>query len=205
MAILRICDEADIALPLGQLLALSAQSYGFDKLDDDLPDFVRDRLIVMLRDGGVPHDIVGAVLHGAAMDDPRFMMVKARQVAQALASEKGAQLRAGFKRANNILAAEAKKTKDALPTTIDEKLFIEAQESNLYQAVQALPDIAVKSESDIAAMIASLGALASPINDFFDAIIVNHEKEEIRNNRLALLQLIISQMGHVADFTKLEG
>ena len=205
LAILRICDEADIALPLGQLLTLSAQSYGFDKLDDDLPDFVRDRLIVMLRDGGVPHDIVGAVLHGAAMDDPRLLMVKARQVAQALASEKGAQLRAGFKRANNILAAEAKKTKDALPTVIDETLFIEAQESNLYQAVQALPDIAVKSESDIAAMIASLGALASPINDFFDAIIVNHEKEEIRNNRLALLQLIISQMGHVGDFTKLEG
>ena len=111
----------------------------------------------MLRDGGVPHDIVGL-----SCMVPRWMiralMVKARQVAQALASEKGAQLRAGFKRANNILAAEAKKTKDALPTTIDEKLFIEAQESNLYQAVQALPDIAVKSESDIAAMIASLGA-----------------------------------------------
>ena len=205
LAILRICDEADIALPLGELFALAAKSYGFDKVDEDLPDFVRDRLIVMLRDGGVAHDIVGAVLHGAEIDNPRFMMVKARQVADALASTSGAQLRAGFKRANNILAAERKKTKDAMPTTIDESLFIEAEETNLYQAVQALPDIAVKSESDIAAMIASLGALAPPINDFFDAIIVNHEQDEIRNNRLALLQLIISQMGHVADFTKLEG
>ena len=205
LAILRICDEADIALPLGELFALAAKSYGFDKVDEDLPDFVRDRLIVMLRDGGVAHDIVGAVLHGAEIDNPRFMMVKARQVADALASTSGAQLRAGFKRANNILAAERKKTKDAMPTTIDESLFIEAEETNLYQAVQALPDIAVKSESDIAAMIASLGALAPPINDFFDAIIVNHQQDEIRNNRLALLQLIISQMGHVADFTKLEG
>ena len=209
LAILRMADEADLSLPLSSLFASAAKAYGFDGVDADLPEFVRDRLTVMLRDGGqthhgLAHDVVAAVMSGADIDNPRFVMMKARKLAAALDNEAGTQLMAGFKRANNILAAEAKKTKQATPTAVDEALFTQTQETELYQAVKALPNIEVKTEGDIEIMIASLGALVSPINKFFEAIIVIHEDEAIRDNRLGLLNLIISQMGHVADFTKIE-
>ena len=209
LAILRMADEADLSLPLSSLFASSAKLYGFDAVDADLSDFVRDRLTVMLRDGGqthkgLAHDVVAAVMSGADIDNPRLVMMKARKLAAALDNEAGTQLMAGFKRANNILAAEAKKTKQAAPTAVNDALFTQSQETALYQAVLALPNIEVKTENDIETMITSLGALVSPINEFFESIIVNHEDEAIRDNRLGLLNLIISQMGHVADFTKIE-
>ena len=204
LAILRMADEAQLTLPLLQLCELSAKAYGFDKLDDDLLEFVTDRLTVMLRDSGIPHDVVAAALAGAKADNPRLLMIKARLLHRALSDEAGQQLLAGFKRANNILAAERKKSKIALPEIVDESVFIEDEERTLYQAVTALPQSQMRHEDDLQVMITSLSSLVSPINAFFEQIIVNHEDETIRNNRLALLQMIISQMGYVADFAKLE-
>lgn len=204
LSILRMADEADISLPLASLFASAAKGYGFAAVDGDLADFVRDRLTVMLRDGGAAHDVVAATMSGADIDNPRLVMMKARKLDTALGDEAGGQLMAGFKRANNILAAEAKKAKGALPTKVDEAGFIEAEERALFEAVTALPNIALKTEEDLQNMIAALGNLASPINAFFEAIIVNHEDEDIRNNRLALLHLITSQMGQMADFSKIE-
>ena len=204
LAILRMADECDLTLPLPELFTAAASAYGFDKVDDELSDFVSDRLTVMLRDGGVAHDVVAAVMQGAIIDNPRLTMIKARQLNEALDGTAGQQLLAGFKRANNILAAEVKKTGMAITATVDETAFVAEQETALYNAVTALPQTIIKTKDDVENMIAALGALVSPINAFFDKIIVNDEDETIRRNRLALLQLIVSQMGHVADFTKVE-
>ena len=204
LAILRMTDECDLTLPLPDLLRAAASAYGFDAVDADLTDFVRDRLTVMLRDSGVAHDVVAAVMQGASIDNPRLVMVKARQLDEALGGNAGQQLLSGFKRANNILAAEVKKTGAQITNAVDAALFVAAQETALYQAVTALPKAEIKTQADVENLIAALGALVSPINAFFDKIIVNDEDEAIRCNRLALLQLIISQMGYVADFTKVE-
>ena len=59
--------------------------------------------------------------------------------------------------------------------------------------------------SGVDAQLSALGALRSPIDVFFDKIVVNDDDPEIRLNRLGLLAMIREKMLAVADFTKIEG
>jgi glycyl-tRNA synthetase beta chain len=75
----------------------------------DLLAFFADRLKVLLRDEGKRHDLVDAVF---ALGDDDLVRIVARVEALSgfLATEDGATLLAGYKRAVNILKAEEKKT-----------------------------------------------------------------------------------------------
>ncbi|NJN81955.1 MAG: hypothetical protein HC802_06475 [Caldilineaceae bacterium] len=52
---------------------------------------------------------------------------------------------------------------------------------------------------------AQLRLLQSPINDFFDSVLVNAENEDVRKARLALVQHIADLPKAVADLSKLQG
>ena len=102
------------------------------------------------------------------------------------------------------MLAEARRTNEPLPTQIDTSLFETAQERDLFDALQRIPTGDITSRDDIETIMLELAWLAKPIDNFFEQVIVNHEDEAVRANRLALLNRIISQMGSVADFSKIE-
>jgi len=51
----------------------------------------------------------------------------------------------------------------------------------------------------------ALLALRSPVNNFFDRVMVMDENLGLRNNRLALLRDVQSLLGGVADLSRLPG
>ena len=63
----------------------------------------------------------------------------------------------------------------------------------------------LQMQDNIEAQLAALGALRSPIDLFFEKIVVNDDDLSIRLNRLGLLAMIREKMLAVADFTKTEG
>ena len=69
---------------------------------------------------------------------------------------------------------------------------------------EALSKIAV-NQDNIESQLGALGVLRSPIDLFFEKIVVNDDDPAIRLNRLGLLALIREKMLAVADFTKIEG
>src|SRR5690606_14212066 len=78
------------------------------KVCSDLLTFFADRLKVLLRDQGRRHDLVDAVF--ALGDDDLVRIVRrVEALSDFLATDDGANLLAGYKRASNILKAEAKK------------------------------------------------------------------------------------------------
>ncbi|HBI20624.1 MAG TPA: glycine--tRNA ligase subunit beta, partial [Brevundimonas sp.] len=82
-------------------------------LGSELASFFADRLTVLLRDQGQRHDLVAAVF--ALGDDDLVRIVRrVEALAAFLATDDGANLLAGYKRASNILRAEEKK--GPLPT-----------------------------------------------------------------------------------------
>ena len=88
---------------------------------------------------------------------------------------------------------------------MDEAAFAEQVEKELYGAYQAAAE---KAESqlatqDYAAAIASLSALAAPIDAFFEGVMVMDKDEKIKNNRLGLLKLIDALVCKIADFSKI--
>lgn len=51
----------------------------------------------------------------------------------------------------------------------------------------------------------ALSKLREPVDQFFNDVLVNDDDVSIRANRLALLGLIRSATGTVADFSKIAG
>jgi len=171
----------------------------------DVLAFFADRLKVLLRDQGQRHDLVDAVF--ALGDDDLVRIVRrVEALAAFLATEDGANLLAGYKRASNILKAEEKK--GPIPTgMVDMNRLVLPQEQALAASVQrARMDVetAVAAE-DYAAAMRALSALRAPVDDFFVGVMVNSDVTEERENRLKLLGQVRDVMGQVADFGLIAG
>jgi len=80
-------------------------------------------------------------------------------------------------------------------------LFSEAAERELHQAVTGL--LATNGRLD--ARLRSLAKLRTPVDRFFDDVLVMAEDPKVRANRLALLQQTLSLFFRIADISKLGG
>ena len=172
----------------------------------DLLAFFADRLKVLLRDQGKRHDLVDAVF--ALGDDDLVRIVRRVEALDAfLATDDGANLLAGHRRASNILKAEAKKGE--LPTGMVQTGLSGQPEAEValafaVGAARTAVDAALERE-DFAAAMAALAALRAPVDAFFDQVMVNSEVAAERENRLKLLGQVRDVMGRVADFGKIAG
>lgn len=173
----------------------------------ELLAFLADRLKVQLRDQGKRHDLVDAVF---ALGDDDLVRIVARVEAldAFLKTEDGKNLLAGYKRAANILAAEAKKKQGIEAGWVfDAKLLTEAEEKALHAALSKAGPAARKAADgeDFAAAMKALSALRAPVDSFFDKVLVNADEPMLRRNRLLLLAQIRDSLSAVADFSKIEG
>ena len=213
LGILRMIDERSISLPLDEVLSKAAHLYGFDSFEDDLALFITERLKVRLRDQGISHDVVSAAIIDADIHNLQIQIEKVKAIDKMLDTPAGIKLLEGWRRASNILAAEAKKgnnNADLTQTSIevidiaspDVSLFQLPAETQLYEAALLLPDDV--GENEIYGTIQSFSALYEPITKFFETVIVNDDKPEIRKNRLNLLSLVCTKIHTIADLGKIE-
>ena len=119
-------------------------------------------------------------------------------------SDDGRLFAGGWRRVSSLLAAEEKKTTN-LSLQVDEDLFVDQTETDLYEAVQLLPKSVGQDEPAILSAMQGLASLSGPIDRFFDAVVVNADEDTLRSNRLALLAAVRAKMLVIADFSQLEG
>ncbi|MDJ0614022.1 MAG: glycine--tRNA ligase subunit beta [Rhizobiaceae bacterium] len=175
------------------------------KASTDLLSFFHDRLKVYLRDQGIRHDLIDAVLTEDS-DDLLIVTRKTQALQKLIDSEDGQNLLAGYKRAANILAAEAKKGTTVADAVSDDLLKVDAEKA-LNTAINKTVecnDVAIGKENFEGAMTA-LASLREPVDAFFEDVLVNDEDDAIRANRLALLNRITAATSSVADFSKISG
>ncbi len=205
LGVIRILLENQVRLGLTTELVKHALVTG--DLPTGLLDFFADRLKVTLRDQGKRHDLVDAVF---ALGDDDLVRIVARVEAldAFLATEDGANLLAGFKRAANILRAEGKKNPDERYEGMFDLAKASVQEeSSLAVAVAKARDaLADQIEAeDFAGAMTTLAALRGPVDAFFDKVLVNDPDPAVRLNRLRLLSQMRDAAGRVADFSLVTG
>ena len=161
---------------------------------------MRDRLRGYLLEQQMRHDVVAAALSDAYEDDIRLMAARAKALAAFLESPDGDGLMAGWRRVSSILSAEEKKAKTVFTPSSDPTLFNEIEQT-LFNVLSAQAN----NHESVNAQLVALGALHTPIDLFFDKIVVNDSDSKIRLNRLGLLAIIREKMLAVADFSKIEG
>jgi glycyl-tRNA synthetase beta chain len=140
-------------------------------------------------------------------DDIVRLLARVQALQSFLATEDGANLLAGYKRAANILKAEDAKDGPHSAEALDPATLIDPAEQALATALDtALPQAAAAIEAeDFTAAMAALASLRAPLDRFFTDLMVNAPEPEVRTNRLALLARFRDAVHTVADFSRIEG
>ncbi|MEY4420783.1 MAG: Glycine--tRNA ligase beta subunit, partial [Pseudomonadota bacterium] len=171
-----------------------------DKITDPttaLTSFIYDRLAGGLREQGFSAQEVEAVL---ALQPQRLADVSKRlEAVRAFAAlPEAAALAAANKRIGNVL----KKAGD-VDAHVNAALFKEDAEQALYAVMQKLlPESEAQfNAGDYTASLQTLAALRSPVDAFFDDVMVNAEEMDLRLNRQGLLKCLHLAMNRVADLS----
>ena len=173
----------------------------------DLLAFLHDRLKVHLREQGIRHDVIDAVLAMPGSDDLTLVVARATALNDMLKTEDGTNLLQGIKRAANILSQAEEKDGVEYSLGADPKFAETDEERRLFAALDAAePRIAAAMKAeDFPAAMSAIAALRGPIDAFFEAVQVNTDNQVVRRNRLNLLSRIREAGRLIADLTKIEG
>jgi glycyl-tRNA synthetase beta chain len=222
LGVIRILIEEDLSLELDKLvqrvIGITEDADIPEKWESCSPDFmlehnhilyqIRQELLVFiyerlagtLREQGYTAQEVDAVLslNPQQLSDTPKRLAAVRAFA---ALPEAVSLAAANKRVGNIL----KKSEGAIGDTVDPGLLQETDEQALYQALQAIQPKTEKAfaAGDYTASLQLLATLKTPVDTFFDHVMVNVDDEKLRNNRLALLAQLHRIMNRIADLSKL--
>ncbi len=203
LGVIRLVLGNGVRAPLAGLFAqANAQADAADLLA-----FFHDRLKVHLRDEGIRHDVIDAVLALPGSDDLVAVVKRAEALAVFLNTEDGTNLVQGFKRANNILTQAEAKDGVEYSFGADPKFAETPEEAALFAALdgaEAAIAPALDAE-DFPAAMRAMAALRAPVDAFFEAVQVNTDNAIVRRNRLNLLSRIRAIGARVADLNRIEG
>ncbi|HHF1670434.1 glycine--tRNA ligase subunit beta [Haemophilus influenzae] len=201
---LRIIVEKNLPLDLEDLVKKSTALFG-DKLTNqnvvaDVVDFMLGRFRAWYQDEGIAVDVIQAVL-ARRPTRPADFDARVRAVSHFRTLDSAEALAAANKRVSNILAKA-----DTAIGEINLTACVEPAEKALAEAVLALstevqPLIA---QGDYTAVLDKLANLRTPVDNFFDNVMVNSEDPSLRQNRLAILNTLQGLFLQVADISVLQ-
>jgi glycyl-tRNA synthetase beta chain len=204
LGIVRILAEPGLPLELDALIGLARVQFRAggiaEGVETEAFGFVLERLRGYLREQGYTANEIEAVLSllPTRIDQVRSRLDAVRTFAKLPEAE---SLAAANKRIRNILHKSAPAGKAVfMPSRL-----AAAEEKTLYAAFTRIDQAASVQLAGgrYTEALTSLAALKTPVDAFFDAVMVNVEDVALRNNRLLLLMQLNNAMNRVADISKL--
>ena len=203
LGIIRMLIECELNIAFADLIEMSLKQF---KADDpaavlaSITEFCFDRLSVNLREQGATAQEVEAVL---ALN-PRLLSEVPKRLEAVRAFSTLAEapaLAAANKRVGNIL----KKIEGTIESKINEALLQEPAEKVLAATLATIKPQAdsLFERGDYTNSLKALAALKSPVDDFFDTVMVNADDPALKANRQGLLAMLHQAMNRVADLSKL--
>jgi glycyl-tRNA synthetase beta chain len=204
LGVVRILVEQSYALSLRDLVNAAFEGYNGRVSDahTNLEVFIFDRLAGYLKDRGYTALEVEAVL---SLNPVRIDLVSRQleAVRAFLALPEAASLAAANKRVMNILKQAEGKGESF--SEADVTRLKEPAERALFEALKTISREAAVlfKRGDFTGYLKSFAVLKSPVDAFFDSVMVMADDASLRRNRLALLADLRREMNQVADISKL--
>jgi glycyl-tRNA synthetase beta chain len=167
---------------------------------DAVLSFIQQRIAHLLAEEGFAKDVIAAVISVSTDNIPNvWQRVAALQKMRGLPDFE--PLAVAFKRAVNIL----RKNNEVLADAPNPTLFVDDSENRLYASYCSVKEKVVQqlAAGDLEQALRVIASLREPVDRFFDDVMVMAEQEDLRKNRLALLQAIASLFASIADFSKI--
>lgn len=206
LGVIRILIERDLPLSLHDLIndafSVFDRALKLGQAQTDLQIFFFDRMRGYFADAGYTPQEIDAVLsmHPVVVHKIPLQLAAVRAFA---ALPEAASLAAANKRVANILRQAA--AKGEAVRNADAKLLQEPAERALFDALQQASDTATPlfKKGDYTGYLQTFAMLKTPVDAFFDSVMVMAEDEKLRRNRIALLDNLRREMNQVADISKL--
>ena len=165
--------------------------------------FFRERLEFYLRDIlGLAYDVVNATL-AAGADDVVDAVARAEAIKEVRSSEDFAPLFIAFKRIKNIIKQAGEKKFAIRESGV--RFESTAVESDIWQEMQGigLSFLSRFGQRDYAGALKELARLRSPVDTYFEKVMVMDEDPEIRANRLGVVNYLLVTFNKIADLSEL--
>ena len=204
LAVIRILDDKKWKIDFQTLCDMAKDNFGsqidFSKeKEKDLLAFFKVRTRSYLLDGlSIPQDCVDAAL-AASLNNPSDLRQRAEALANAISQNSFAPLASAFKRISNILKGQNAQ-KDPNP-----ELFSKTEEKNLwdtFSTIQKRVQTCVE-ENNYSSALETLTELRTPVDNYFENVMVMDKDEDIKKNRIAMLSKINQTFSKIADFRQL--
>ncbi len=204
LGVIRMLIERDLPLAVPWLVSTAFHAFpaGHGQAQAEVQHFLYERLVGSLREQGYSAQEVDAVV---ALRPERWGEIPRRLAAvRAFAAlPEAPALAAANKRVANIL----KKSDGAGATAgaVAEERLVEPAERSLFAALAGVAPRAdaAFAAGDLTGSLQALAALKTPVDAFFDGVMVNADDAALRANRLALLAQLHAAMNRVADLSRL--
>jgi glycyl-tRNA synthetase beta chain len=171
---------------------------------DSVRGFFRERLEFYLKDArGYAYDVVSAVL-AVDSDDVVDAAARADAVSKVRGSADFESISSAFKRMKNILRQATEKTK-VIAMRVDPAGLQEESEKELAALIPRTVAAVEKLRAvrDYEGALIEIAKLRPAIDKFFDKVMVMVEDDNLRANRLALLQTVVKEFSTIADFSEI--
>jgi glycyl-tRNA synthetase beta chain len=174
------------------------------EVEKQILDFIIDRARFVMRERlGFAYDEVNAVL--AAGSDDLVDAAKRLEALKAIRRTKNFEpLAVSFKRIRKIIEKAGPAEKWQLPA-VRAELFDAASERALYAAAETAgrKASADKRAGKYREALQTIAELRPAVDQFFQDVLVNAEDEQVRRNRLTLLQSLLREFSTIADFSEI--
>ena len=205
LGLIRILIERELPLNITQLLKHSISAFSVElpnkKTLEQSENFISERLRYWYLDKNVSAEIFAAVA-ACEPENPVDFAKRVSAVQQFQTLPEAGALAAANKRVSNIL----KKQEDAhIPKAASEKLFDSDAERSLFDALNQCRNQfeTLYAEENYTQALTSLAILKTPVDDFFDKVMIMVDDKKVRENRLALLTTLRNLFTRVADISLL--
>ena len=212
ISLLRLIIENQKKIKLRDLINYSInlykdQNYSFDSklINDELGDFILDRLKNYLKEKNIRSDIIECSTNSYGIDDLLKIFNKSLNLNKNIKKDFGLDVIAIYKRSANILNSESK-SKLEIVGSADPGLFKNDYEKNLYKKIHAIRKYfsSIGRDEDYDESLKTLSSAKIEVNEFFDNVIVNDQEEIIKKNRLELLKMLCKSFDNYFNFSKIE-
>lgn len=205
LGVLRILIEYGYQLDLVDLIAKAKSLFGNRltnaNVEQEVIEFMLGRFPTWYQDAGFSIDIIQAVL-ARNPTKPADFDQRVKAVSHFRALEEAEALAAANKRVGNILA----KYDGELGEEIDLALLQEDAEKALAEAVEIMAEALEPAfaTGNYQEALSKLAGLRSPVDAFFDNVMVMADDEALKKNRLTLLNKLRNLFLQIADISLLQ-
>ena len=213
LGIIRILIENNKELKIKDFITYSNNLYKNqdlkiinESLTSELINFLKDRFRYYMKEKKIRHDIILASTAVFDVNRMNSIYKKALNLNKVISNNLGQDIVATYKRAANILENEMKNLDIELNNSTDPGIFKTEYEKNLFKKINELKKYLIDTNRDekYSQTLIKLSDLKKETFDFFDNVKVNDDDQNIKKNRLELLQMLCKTFENYIKFSVIE-